>query len=50
MVEAEAGDINKRWQENTEGLHKKIFHDPDNHNGVITHLEPESWDVKSSGL
>ena len=41
MVEAEAGDINKRWQENTEGLHKKIFHDPDNHNGVITHVEPD---------
>ena len=46
MVEAEAGDINKRWQENTEGLHKKIFHDPDNHNGVITHVEPDILECK----
>ena len=36
----EAEDIKKRWQEYTE-LHKKDLHDPDNHNGVITHLEPE---------
>ena len=36
----EAEDIKKRWQECTE-LHKKDLHDPDNHNGVITHLEPE---------
>ena len=35
----EAKDIKKRWQECTE-LHKKELHDPDNHNGVITHLEP----------
>ena len=33
-------DIKKRWQENTEELHKKDLHDPDNHDGVITHLEP----------
>ena len=36
----EAEDIKKRWQEYTE-LHKKDLHDPDNHNGVITHLEPD---------
>ena len=33
----EADDIKKRWQEYTEELYKKDFHDPDNHNGVITH-------------
>ena len=37
----EAEDIKKRWQENTEELYKKDLHDPDNHNGVITHLEPD---------
>ena len=37
----EAEDINKRWQEYTEELYKKDHHDPDNHNGVITHLEPD---------
>ena len=37
----EAIDIKKRWQENTEELYKKDLHDPDNHNGVITHLEPD---------
>ena len=36
----EAKDTKKRWQEYTE-LHKKDIHDPDNHNGVITHLEPD---------
>ena len=36
----EAEDIEKRWQEYTEELYKKDLHDPDNHNGVITHLEP----------
>jgi len=45
----EAEDIKKRWQEYTEVLYKKDLHDPDNHSGVITHLEPESWNVKSSG-
>ena len=39
MYLKEAEDIKKRWQECTE-LHKKELHDPDNHNGVITHLEP----------
>ena len=37
----EAEDIKKRWQEYTEELHKKDLHEPDNHNGVITHLEPD---------
>ena len=37
----EAADIKKRWQEYTEGLYKKDLHDPDNHNGVITHLRPD---------
>ena len=37
----EAEDIKKRWQEYTEELYKKDHHDPDNHNGVITHLEPD---------
>ena len=36
----ETEDIKKRWQEYTEELYKKDLHDPDNHNGVITHLEP----------
>ena len=36
----EAEDIKKRWQEYTE-LYKKVLHDPDNHDGVITHLEPD---------
>ena len=44
----EAEDIKKRWQKYTE-LYKKGLHDPDNHNGVITHLEPDIWNVKSSG-
>ena len=37
----EEEDIKKRWQENKEELYKKDFHDPDNHNGVITHLESD---------
>ena len=37
---AEGEDIKKRWQEHTEELYKKDLHDPDNHHGVITHLEP----------
>ena len=37
----EEEDIKKRWQEYTEELYKKELHDPDNHNGVITHLEPD---------
>ena len=37
----EGEDIMKRWQEYTEELYKKDLHDPDNHDGVITHLEPD---------
>ena len=37
----EAEDVKKRWQEYTEELHKRDLHDPDNHEGVITHLEPD---------
>ena len=42
-------NIKKRWQEYTEELYKKDLHDPDNHNGVITHLEPDilECEVKS---
>ena len=45
----EAEDIKKRWQEYTEELYKKDLHDPDNHDGLTTHLKPTSWNVKSSG-
>ena len=41
MALTEAEDIKKRWQEYTEKLYKKDLHDQDNHNGVITHLEPD---------
>ena len=50
----EAEDIKKRQQESTEELYKKDLHDPDNHNGVITHLEPDilkgevKWALKAS--
>ena len=49
----EGEDIKKRWQEYTEELYKKDFHDQDNHDGVITHLEPDflecevNWDLES---
>ena len=39
LIEVE--DIKKRWQEYTEELYKKDFHDPDNHSGLITHLDPD---------
>ena len=42
----EAEDIKKRWQEYTEELYKKDLHDPDNHNDVITHLEPDILECK----
>ena len=42
-----AEDIKKRWQEYTEELYKKDLHDPDNHDDVITHLEPDI--LESSG-
>ena len=44
----EAEKIKKRWQEYTEELYKQSFNDPDNLNGVITHLEPDTWNMKSS--
>ena len=53
MDVTEAEDINERWREYTEGEHKKDLHDPDNHNGVITHLESDilecevKWDLGS---
>ena len=43
-----AEDIKKRWQEYTK-LYKKGLNDPDNHDGVITHLQPEIQSMKSSG-
>ena len=49
----EAEDIKKRWREYTEKPYKKDLHDPDNHNGVITHLEPDilkceiNWALRS---
>ena len=48
-IVTEAEDIKTRWQEYTEELYKKELHNPDNHDGVITHLEPDIWNVKSSG-
>ena len=42
----EAEDIMKRWQEYTEELYRKDLHDPDNHDGVITHLEPDILESK----
>ena len=44
----EAEDMKKSWQEYTEELYKTDLHDPDNHDGVITHLEPDilEWEVK----
>ena len=42
----EAEDIKKRWKEDTEELYKKDLHDPDNHDGVITHLEPDILECK----
>ena len=42
----EEEDIKKRWQKYTEELYKKDLHDPDNHNGVITHLEPDSLECE----
>ena len=49
MDPTEAADIKKRWQEYTEELCKKDLHNPDNHNGMITHLTRTPWNVKSSG-
>ena len=46
MALTEAEDIKKRCQEHTEELYKKDLHDPDNHNGVITYLEPDILECK----
>ena len=46
MVLTEAVDIKKGWQEYTEELYKKDLHDPDNHDGVITHLESDILECK----
>ena len=46
MALTEAEDIKKRWQEYTEELYKKDLHDPNNHDGVITHLEPDILECK----
>ena len=45
----EAEDIKKRWQDYTEELQKKDLHDPDNHDDVITHLEPNILECRASG-
>ena len=42
-----AEDTKKRWQEYTEELYKKYIHDPDNHDGVVTHLEPDILECKA---
>ena len=44
-----AEDIKKRWQEYTEELYKKDLHDPDYHDGVITHLEPDILECEVKG-
>ena len=46
----EAEGMKKRWQEYTEELYKKDLHDPDNHDGVITHLEPDILECSQVGL
>ena len=46
MDQTEAENIKKRWQEYREELYKKDLHDPDNHDGVITHLEPDILDCE----
>ena len=45
----EADNIKKRWQEYTEEVYKKELHDPDNHDGVITHLVPDILECKVKG-
>ena len=46
----EAEDIKKRWQKCTEEPYKKYLHEPDNHDGVITHLKPDILNVKTNGV
>ena len=50
MALTEAEDIKKRWQEYTEELYKEDLNDPDNHDGVITHLEPDILECTQVGL
>ena len=45
----QADDIKKRWQEYTKELYKNDLHDPNNHDGVITHLDSDILECKSSG-
>ena len=45
----EAEDVNKRWQKYTKELYKKDLYDPDNHDGVITHLEPDILECEVKG-
>ena len=49
MALIEAEDIKKRWQEFTEELYKKDLHEPNNHDGVITHLEPDILECEVKG-
>ena len=49
LTQKEAEDIKKRWQEYKEELYKKELHNPDNHDGVITYLEPDILECESSG-
>ena len=46
----ESEDIKKRWQEYTEELYKKDLHDPDNHDGMITHVELDNLECGQVGL
>ena len=46
MDQTEAEDIKKKWQEYTEELYKNDLHDPDNHDGVINHIEPDILECK----
>ena len=50
MDQTEAEENKKRWQEHTEELYKKCLNDPDNHDGVVTHLELDILSVKSVGF
>ena len=49
MEQTETEAIKKRWQEYTEELHKKGLNDPDNHHGVVTHLEPDILECEVKG-
>ena len=45
----EAEEIKKRWQDYTDEQYKEGLNAPDNHDGAVTHLEPDTWNIKSSG-